>query len=368
MKKTALILVTMILFLLLAVTACSSKIDPLTTSSNVDWGASETLATAQIVVGDDSHRNAPARWPDYIPDDIPELEGEIVRVWETGGLARIFYQNIKKNQLDEYLKLLKKKGFELEYRVYENPAYPESAKKRMKKGDYDDVKITKGDYSMTISYGSSDITYDIDTWSFQEAIPTAAALNWPAELSGFVPEIERCFINAVIPGAYDGYRIICQPEDEAVLTDYVQALTSQGFEPTTVSHIASLNTIYRKGEWLVLPNQTSTATLDLEVWREDELLWPAELSSIVPEPAACQITRLDNNEQGYFIDCKGERENVMADYAALLLSNGFSETSRSEFEDGQTRELWFKKDTWQVIVMIWDLNNPYNNLGITITH
>lgn len=60
-----------------------------------------------------------------------------------------------------------------------------------------------------------------------------------------------------MPDQVGGYRILCQPEEDAVLTDYLQELARQGFEPTTSLHIASLNPIYGKGEWYVLLNQTS---------------------------------------------------------------------------------------------------------------
>jgi hypothetical protein len=103
-------------------------------------------------------------WPESIPDDIPVLEGDISMVMEApGSRIRIFYHNLAKGQLEQYLALLDEEGFELEYLVFTREGYPDKSEERLKRGEYDAVDITKGEYHMRIQYGSDVTTYDIDT-------------------------------------------------------------------------------------------------------------------------------------------------------------------------------------------------------------
>ena len=103
-------------------------------------------------------------WPESIPDDIPVLEGNIQMVMEApGSHIRIFYQDLTERQLEQYLDRLEEEGFQLEYIVYTREGYPDKSEERLKRGDYDAVDITKGEYHMRIEYGSDITTYDIYT-------------------------------------------------------------------------------------------------------------------------------------------------------------------------------------------------------------
>ncbi|MBN2258871.1 MAG: hypothetical protein JW704_13830, partial [Anaerolineaceae bacterium] len=136
-------------------------------------------------------------WPDYIPDDIPEMEGNIRLVMDApGSHVRIFYEDVTKNQLEQYLRLLEEEGFTLVYQVYVREGFPDNSEERLKKGDYDAVDITRGEYHMKISYGEDDITYDIYKSGFPAGLPASAGSEWPAELVNVVPKPERCALQS----------------------------------------------------------------------------------------------------------------------------------------------------------------------------
>lgn len=108
-------------------------------------------------------------WPESIPKDIPVLEGDISVVLEApGSHIRIFYQNLPKSQVDQYLDQLKEEGFDLEYFVYTREGFPDKSEERIKRGEYDAVDITKGEYHMRLEYGEDTTTYDIYTSGFQD--------------------------------------------------------------------------------------------------------------------------------------------------------------------------------------------------------
>lgn len=109
-------------------------------------------------------------WPESIPKDIPALEDDISLVMEgSGSHIRIFYRNQTKRQIEQYLDQLEEEGFDLEYIVYTREGFPDKSDERLKRGDYDAVDITKGEYHMRIEYGSDTTTYDIYTAGFQSS-------------------------------------------------------------------------------------------------------------------------------------------------------------------------------------------------------
>ncbi|MFL7792390.1 MAG: hypothetical protein AB8I69_09640 [Anaerolineae bacterium] len=108
-------------------------------------------------------------WPESIPEDIPVLEGDISLVMEApGSHVRIFYQNLTKRQVEQYLGQLEEKGFDLEYIVYTREGFPDNSDGRTKRGEYDAVDITKGEYHMRLEYSSDTTTYDIYATGFQD--------------------------------------------------------------------------------------------------------------------------------------------------------------------------------------------------------
>lgn len=114
-------------------------------------------------------------WPESIPKDIPVLEGDISVVLEApGSHIRIFYQNLPKRQFEQYLDQLEKEGFDLEYLVYTREGFPDNSEERIKRGEYDAVDITKGEYHMRLAYGEDTTIYDIYTTGFQDGTQNGA--------------------------------------------------------------------------------------------------------------------------------------------------------------------------------------------------
>lgn len=174
-----------------------------------------------------------AKWPDYIPDDIPVLEGNIRLVMEAPGLkVRIFYEGLTRKQFDQYLKLLKQEGFNLEYIVYVQEGFPDNSEERLKRGEFDAVDITRGNYHMRVEYGE-DTILDIYTQGFIGAPdqPTATAViyEWPADIVGVVPQPEGCDIFSIVNLNGGGYQIMCNIEVQGIDLAYIQQLQSLGF-------------------------------------------------------------------------------------------------------------------------------------------
>lgn len=175
-----------------------------------------------------------AKWPDYIPDDIPVLEGKIRLVMEApGSHVRIFYEEFSRDQLDQYLRLLEQKGFQLEYIVYVQEGFPDNSEERLKRGDFDAIDITRGNYHMRMEYGEDTTTLDIYTQGFKEApnLPTAtvAVFEWPADIVGVVPQPDQCGIFSIVNLNGGGYQIMCNMEVQGIDLVYIQKLQSLGF-------------------------------------------------------------------------------------------------------------------------------------------
>jgi hypothetical protein len=131
-----------------------------------------TLGCGVLPTGVDTEDTAPTvshtggsglgfTWPESIPDDIPVLEGDISIVMEApGSHIRIFYQNLSERQLEQYLNQLEKEEFELEYVIYTREGYPDKSEERLKRGEYDAVDITRGEYRMRLEYGKDTTVYD----------------------------------------------------------------------------------------------------------------------------------------------------------------------------------------------------------------
>jgi hypothetical protein len=133
-------------------------------------GAEETPAVPTPAgLGDDAPPDFPfgnKQWPESIPDDIPKLEGEIQMVMEASTHIRIFYINLSERQVEQYLDQLEAVGFQFEFLVYTQEGFPDKSEERMKKGEWDAVDITKGDYHMRLEYGAEQATYDVYTTGF----------------------------------------------------------------------------------------------------------------------------------------------------------------------------------------------------------
>jgi hypothetical protein len=345
-----------LLVILTAISACST---PVTGVDNPTRSATQSaIDTAPQPPSSNpgwTTRGDAAVWPDYIPEDIPVLEGKIRQVMVAPeSHIRIFYEDLTKDQIDKYLRLLEQKGFHLNYQVYVQEGFPDNSEERIKKGDYDAVDITRGEYHMNIGYGEGNISYDIYTSGFPEPIPTPAGLDWPVDLVNVVPKPERCPIESAAPDSTGGYQIACRPEDDAVANDYLQALQAAGYVPRE-SAIQSTGGVYGKGDFDITVQQTSTLLMVISIYHRDlaNTTWPAALTGIVPPPEGCPIKNvLATGGLNFMISCEGESDQLVQNYVDLLISEGFTETARMEMQNGDPVSVSLEKGNLIVQLMI----------------
>jgi hypothetical protein len=160
-KKSMLVLFVVVLGLSMSCNLLSATddSDPVNQSENQESDfPTDELKDSGMSFGEN------AQWPEYIPDDIPVLEGDIRIVMGTPGdpRVRIFYEPLTEKQIEQYLEQCEKAGFELDYVVYVQEGFPDRSDEKMKAGDFDAVEITKGNYRMRLEYGSDTVTLDIE--------------------------------------------------------------------------------------------------------------------------------------------------------------------------------------------------------------
>jgi hypothetical protein len=222
------------IFMLLALIGCGGT-EPVENTNGPDSssGAFDQPSPYGSVVG----------WPDYIPDDIPELEGEIDIVMNAPNRIRIFYNSVTDKQVERYLKRLDRSGFELEYLVYVQEGFPDNSEERLKRGEFDAVDITKGEYQMRLEAGGGQATYDIYTNGFEDAVPedaswiegveltppTAVPVQWPEAVDGVVPPPEGGELVNVLSISPGEYMISCQFDQSEAVQAYIQTLQADGF-------------------------------------------------------------------------------------------------------------------------------------------
>lgn len=294
-------------------------------------------------------------WPAYIPSEIPPLNGTITNVMEAAGShVRLFYEGITKEQLEQYLSQLESLGYSLEYIVYVPEGFPDNSEERLKQGDYDAVRITRGEYQMNIEYGEEILTYDISTAAFAQSIPAAPKTNWPAGLAGLVPQPARCSLdNNILPDSTDWFMLTCRPEDSSVLDEYRQALEAAGFQPAASSDPQS--SAYVLGDLQIKLSQTTSEIISIEIKRVDSprAVWPEALSGIIPAPENCPLNAvIQPGGTDFIISCASQSSEVVTNYLALLAANGFVETSRMELEAGNPVSITLEKAPLQVRLMI----------------
>ncbi len=298
-----------------------------------------------------------ADWPAYIPAEIPPLEGVITNVMEApGSHVRMFYTGVTKDQFEHYLAQLVSLGFELEYIVYVREGFPDNSEERLKAGDYDAVRIKRGDYQMTIEYGEEVLTYDISTAAFAANMPSLAELDWPAELAGVVPQPERCPVDNMLPPTPEWFMLTCRPADTAVIEDYRSVLEGAGFQQMESPQINE-NPMYTYGlnDLKVTLQQTSAEALSIEIKRVNTPMaaWPAALEGQVPAPENCLVkTVIQPGDSDTIINCEPQDGEVVNNYLNLLAANGFTETSRMEIEAGNPVSITLEKDNLEVRLMI----------------
>ena len=175
------------------------------------------------------------QWPDYIPEDIPPLEGSISRVMTGSSHIRIFYESVTDRQIAQYLDQLDRLGFELDYMVFTQEGFPDNSEEKLARGEFDAVDITNDTYHMRLEAGSGTAVYDIDTQGFTVpeltspptySPPTAVPLQWPDVQ---VPPPDSCELTSVLDIGDGQYMINCQFAVENGDEIYVATLQEAGF-------------------------------------------------------------------------------------------------------------------------------------------
>ena len=308
-------------------------------------------------------QDSAAKWPEYIPDVIPVLEGQISTVLEAPeSHIRIFYDNVSEKQVMEYLDLLESMGFDLEYRIYVQEGFPDNSEERAKQGDFDAVDITRGEYHMNITYGANPV-YDIYTSGFREEALAASALQWPPELLDTVPQIPRCALQTINPSNLDGYHITCREEDENVEQDYKELLLAAGFEEknrTEYQHHVIEVPVFESDEAIVISSGLLSQTISIEVIIKSEplqLQWPDDLAGLVPQPEQCEIESILPVSTGnYLITCTPADENALPIYLNSLADSGFVETNRMVGMDDEILSVTLHTDSANVQLMNSTMN------------
>lgn len=192
-----------------------------------------------------------AQWPDYIPDDIPPLEGSIRLVMTGSPHVRIFYESVTEKQIKRYLDKLEQMGFQLEFMVYTQEGFPDNSEEKLARGAFDAVDITKDAYHMRLEAGGGTAVYDIYTTGFEVPVqdsmppvsspPTAVPLQWPENTS--VPPPDSCELTSVLSINADQTMINCQFATKDPALDYIAQLQAAGFTEQDKFEDASGNLI-----------------------------------------------------------------------------------------------------------------------------
>ena len=272
-------------------------------------------------------------WPDYIPDAIPELEGDISNIMVAPeSHIRIFYENVSDRQIENYLSLLQEQGFELTYIVYQQEGFPDNSDERLAKGDYDAVDITKGEYHMNLSSGDGTAVYDVYTDGFEDLAAQATQAQWPDDLENVLPVPESCSLTSIQGNLESGYSIQCRCDSQDALQNYGDQLVAHGFslmDETTTVEGDIINRKLKTETLAVTLFGDSNPNLTIEVETFEPLEWPAIFGNDVPQPANC--TLLDHRTAGpntVYVDCVPMSDDVLANYAAALNAIGFDEAMR----------------------------------------
>lgn len=369
------------LVMVLTLSACESpraaqEIEPSARGSSLGQEETAERENAAGTIGSGSMPTGWSTiWPDYVPDEIPPLDGDIRNVMEGQSHIRIFYSSLSQEDFEEYLRSLEDNGFRLEYVVYYDERYPDDQRtqERIEQGDFDTVEITRGEYHLSITHGGGDTVLDIYTSGWEDAYPLTPVREWPADLTD-VPVPERCRIEAVYTQDSGGYQIVCRPDDAEAVAIYYQTLQASGYLPTDLPRVARApvdgdyrDVLARDDTEITLEYSPSVSTMRLTVWRiQSSGLsdWPAELEGIIPQPAGSVVDMVQEwGELEYMISCRGRSDGLLAEYTEQLIAAGFGEIRRTEAADGALNTVTLFREPYTV-----DLSSgPMAELTIRIT-
>jgi hypothetical protein len=279
-------------------------------------------------------------WPDYIPAAIPVLPGKIENVLAAPqSHVRLFYGAVSEQQIEEYLALLREKGFKFEYQIYIQEGFPDNSEERRSRGEYDAIEITMGDYRMTLSHGEGRATYDIYTSGFKGTAEASLAIPWPSDLEGVLPPPERCELVSASPNGRGGHHVACKREDEDVDQHYFDLLVSQGFQiQETFENSQGEITLQRlrRGDMVVELSSVFGPHFTLDVSLQPLPRWPEVFDALLPRPARCELSAIIPSFQDTtHVTCELEDKNVLPDYVSVLEQLGFTEQHKSLSPSGE---------------------------------
>lgn len=332
---------------ILTLTGCGlvEKTDPDRISSSQDsTSQSENLSEDISFPG-----TGMEEWPNFIPEAIPELEGDISAVMVAPeSHIRIFYDNVTERQIENYLSLLQDQGFEFSYIVYQQEGFPDNAEERLAKGDYDAVDITKGEYHLNLSSGAGTAVFDIYTDGFEDLVAQAMTLKWPEDLIGKLSEPEGCALTSIIGSLESKYIIQCNCDDSDVLLNYVAQLNTQNFAVTDRSITTEGDTVARKlqkDSLIVTLSGMCNPNLTIEAESSDLVEWTSVLPKDFPQPADCTLSNIQTSGPNTtYIDCIPEKDDVMSSYADELVRIGFTEMTRLVNENDAVAMILLTRD------------------------
>jgi len=299
----------------------------------------------------------PAEWPSYIPSEIPELEGNIGMVMVAPeSHVRLFYEDLKEDDILLYLETLESEGYSLEYLVYAQEGFEDSAEERAAAGEYDAVGITNGVYRMRLEFGGDSAVYDIYSDGF--TIPDESQPAWPEELAGLLPQPEGCPLKSVVALDAGEYRINCEMASGNTSADYVVLLQQNGFAESDCSSL-----VYEFGQpqTLALGNlcvtvlTLSDTEMQIEVRKSaasDSDQWPEILRGVVPVPERATIVSvLPVSETDYNIMAAADDAAVVQEYLDTLEESGFSVVESFKGQTGELLQVTLTDEVWIMEIM-----------------
>ena len=228
--------------------------------------------------------------------------------------------------------------------MYTEEGQPDHSEEKLKKGDYDAVNITRGNYRMRIEYGAGDVTYDI------EGVTIGSLVGWPEELLGRLSQPEECEISTVFPMQDGSISIECKSTTtNNSLEQYVEQLKGMGYavvhENFNQNH-EWIDVSLSDGDTTVKARTYGSDILGLQVWLtgSDQLegvvlpedkndKWSESVPANVPAFTEGElISALGSNPTLFIYEVTDE--GALERYMQQLVSAGFEETNRFDNMEG----------------------------------
>lgn len=150
------------------------------------------------------------KWPEDLVGVLPQpARCELVSLSPYGEGGYHISCDRQDDAVDQdYLDLLASEGFQIEETIQNSD------------GEYTFIRVRKGDLVVNVSPIFSYFSMDVSL----QPLP-----DWPGVFDDEIPKPKRCELESLIPSVQGDPHIICIPEDDRVLQDYVDVLLDLGF-------------------------------------------------------------------------------------------------------------------------------------------